>query len=135
MHALNSKHFVGLDGLFASLEQLTRPEIMNDAFPPHNIVKHTDSIYSVELACAGYSPKDLTVSIEGNYLVILGKKQETDTKEYLYKGISSKTFRKSILVPDTIEVESTVYSNGILKILMTNKLPEKTKKTFTIKVE
>jgi molecular chaperone IbpA len=44
--------------------------------------------------------------------------------DYLYRGIATRSFTKSIRLSDTIEVRGAQFKDGILKIGLENIIPE-----------
>ena len=54
--------------------------------------------------------------------------------DYLYRGIATRSFTKSIRLNDTIEVRGAQFKDGILKIGLENVIPEH-KKPRTIKIQ
>jgi molecular chaperone IbpA len=119
--------FIGFDNM---LEKFNSKSV---SFPPYNLFKVSDTEYGIELAVAGYSKEDITVSIGNSVLEITGVMKPQKDKTFIHKGITSKSFSRSFSVADTIEVVSAAYENGILTIALKNKLPEnKTNKTITI---
>ena len=69
-------HFIGFDHVWNEIERLS-DMADNKLYPPHNVVKHTETQYSVELALAGYSPDDLTVEVKDGILVVSGDGRPT----------------------------------------------------------
>jgi molecular chaperone IbpA len=78
-------------------------ESLHEKFPPHNIIKHNETSYSVELAVAGFNQSDI------------------------HKGISNRSFTKTIRLADTIEVKGADLESGVLKISLENIIPESKK--------
>jgi len=118
--------FVGFDHLFNELEKLvegTAPQ-RNTSFPPHNIIKIDDSKYVVEMAVAGFSQDEIDVELQDGTLVVKGEKRDQTEVEYLYRGIATRSFTKSIRLSESIEVCGAQFKDGILKIALENVIPE-----------
>ena len=118
--------FVGFDHLFNELERLvegTTPQ-RNTSFPPHNIIKIDDSKYVVEMAVAGFSQDEIDVELQDGTLVVKGEKRDQTEVEYLYRGIATRSFTKSIRLSESIEVRGAQFKDGILKIALENIIPE-----------
>jgi molecular chaperone IbpA len=118
--------FVGFDHLFNELEKLvegTAPQ-RNTSFPPHNIIKIDDSKYVVEMAVAGFSQDEIDVELQDGTLVVKGEKRDQTEVEYLYRGIATRSFTKSIRLSESIEVRGAQFKDGILKIALENVIPE-----------
>jgi molecular chaperone IbpA len=118
--------FVGFDNIFNELERLvdgTAPT-RNTSFPPHNIIKLDDNKYVVEMAVAGFGQDEVDVEIHDGTLIVKGEKKDQTEVDYLYRGIATRSFTKSIRLNDTIEVRGAQFKDGILKIALENIIPE-----------
>lgn len=118
--------FVGFDNIFNELERLvdgTAPT-RNTSFPPHNIIKLDDNKYVVEMAVAGFGQDEVDVEIHDGTLVVKGEKKDQAEVDYLYRGIATRSFTKSIRLNDSIEVRGAQFKDGILKIALENIIPE-----------
>jgi molecular chaperone IbpA len=122
--ALNPS-FVGFDELFNELERLIEgSQPVQTSFPPHNIIKVDDNRYVVEMAVAGFGKEDIDIELNDGTLVIRGEKKNKEEVNYLYRGIATRTFNKSIRLIDTIEVRGAEFKDGILKIGLENVIPD-----------
>lgn len=118
--------FVGFDNIFNELERLvdgTAPT-RNTSFPPHNIIKLDDNRYVVEMAVAGFGQDEVDVEIHDGTLIVKGEKKDQTEVDYLYRGIATRSFTKSIRLNDSIEVRGAQFKDGILKIALENIIPE-----------
>lgn len=126
------KFGVGFDNLFDDLLNRTS---QSTNYPPYNIVKQSEDAFSIELAVAGFKDGEVTITTERNQLTVKGE-QVTDldeTKEYLHKGISARSFVRSWTLADHVEVTGAKSENGILTISLERKVPEEQKpKTIAI---
>lgn len=112
--------------IIESLEQ----QSANQNYPPYNHIRYADGRIDVQLAVAGFSEGDLTVSVENGYLVITGEKEPTnhpDGTEYVHQGISSRRFRWQRPLGNFIEVIGAEVKNGILTVRMETVLPDSLK--------
>jgi molecular chaperone IbpA len=118
--------FVGFDNIFNELERLvdgTAPT-RNTSFPPHNIIKLDDNRYVVEMAVAGFGQDEVDVEIHDGTLIVKGEKKDQTEVDYLYRGIATRSFTKSIRLSESIEVRGAQFKDGILKIALENIIPE-----------
>ena len=118
--------FVGFDNIFNELERLvdgTTPT-RNTSFPPHNIIKLDDNKYVVEMAVAGFGQDEVDVELHDGTLIVKGEKKDQTEVDYLYRGIATRSFTKSIRLNDSIEVRGAQFKDGILKIALENIIPE-----------
>jgi len=96
-------------------------------YPPHNILKHNDNKFVLELAVAGFTQEDLHVVLDKNTLVVTGEKKRNETDDnvaYLHKGIGTRSFNKSFVLERYLVVEDVKLSDGILKITLERVVPE-----------
>ena len=56
-----------------------------------------------------------------------GKKQDKGDVEYLYQGISARSFERRFNLADYIEVENAAFENGLLHINLVRRIPDKMK--------
>jgi len=118
--------FVGFDNIFNELERLvdgTAPT-RNTSFPPHNIIKLDDNKYVVEMAVAGFGQDEVDVEIHDGTLIVKGEKKDQTEVDYLYRGIATRSFTKSIRLSESIEVRGAQFKDGILRIALENIIPE-----------
>jgi molecular chaperone IbpA len=119
---------LGFEKFFDDVEKLLSIDIQKTAtsFPPHNILKLDESRYIVELAVAGFSKDEISISVESGTLTVKGEKEEKDSAnwQYLHKGIGTRSFTKTITIADTIEVKGAEFKDGILRIGLENIVPE-----------
>jgi molecular chaperone IbpA len=82
----------------------------------------------VELAVAGFSEKEIDITLKEGILEIKGSKTPDDNEmQYLHKGIGTRAFIKNIRLADTVEVRGATFKNGILAIGLENVVPESKK--------
>lgn len=117
--------FVGFDNLFNELERIVEgQQTRNSTFPPHNIIKVDDNRFIVEMAVAGFGEDEVSVEIQDGTLVVKGEKTDKSEINYVYRGIGTRSFTKSIRLNDTIEVRGAKFKDGILTIGLENVIPE-----------
>jgi molecular chaperone IbpA len=99
-----------------------------DSFPKYNICKENDNEFTVELSLAGYSKEALKVSTEDGILYVEDKEEaKCENKEYLYKGITTRSFKWSLKLPEFAYINDVKYFNGILSINVKIEVPEEKK--------
>lgn len=124
-NALN-RAFIGFDKLFDTIgTQYINQQ--NNNYPPHNIIKQDDNRYIIELAIAGFKKSDITISVEQQMLSIIGDKAKDEDREYIHRGISSRTFSKQFNLAEHIVVKDALIDNGILQIQLERIVPEEMK--------
>jgi|SRR6056300_2012771 molecular chaperone IbpA len=117
-------HFIGFDHVWSEIERLS-DMADNKLYPPHNVVKHTETQFSVELALAGYREENLTVEVKEGILVVTGDKPaEEEQQEYLHRGISAKKFTRTFRLSEHVVVEGADFIDGLLVIDLKVVIPE-----------
>ncbi len=117
--------FIGFDTMFDRLERNVQYHDTN--FPVYNVVhdKEKDS-YVIELALAGYSDDDITITVDDQTLIIKGDKGE-DQKQYTHKGIAFRKFEKRWTLGEYMVVQGASFENGLLKIEIDKVIPDEKK--------
>ena len=112
---------VGFDRLLDTFDTMLTEK--PTTFPPHNIVKVEENNYLVELAVAGFNGSEITIEVLKNTLTIKGEKDLDDTRNYLHRGIGTRTFRKTVTLAETVQVDGASLENGILTVKLVNIVP------------
>lgn len=112
---------VGFDRLLDTFDTMLTEK--PTTFPPHNIVKVDENNYLVELAVAGFAESEITIEVLKNTLTIKGEKTYDDTRSYLHRGIGTRTFKKTVTLADTVQVDGASLENGILTVKLVNVVP------------
>ena len=113
---------IGFDRLFDLAESAQRAT--EDHYPPYNIERLGDDRYQISLAVAGFSPDEISVTAEQNVVSIEGNKPEKTEREYLYRGISTRAFKRQFNLADYVQVKNAAFDNGLLKIELVREIPE-----------
>ncbi len=115
--------FIGFDHIFNELERISSHA--KDAYPPHNVVRVNDKLYTVELAVAGFTEDDLSIELKDHVLTVKGDRERRRPEEqYIHRGISTRKFVKSFRLSEYTEVTGAALRNGILAIELEVKLPD-----------
>jgi molecular chaperone IbpA len=122
---------IGFEDLIKTLSELEKP---TTGFPPYNIVKITDTKFKIVLAVAGFSKRDIRVTLHSGNLLVEGSiDQNSPVVDYLYKGIAERDFKREFTVSATVEVSKVFLEDGLLSIILDNIIPESAKlKVFEI---
>ena len=113
---------IGFDRLF-DLAELTQ-RAGEDNYPPYNIERLADDRYQISLAVAGFAPEDFSITAEQNVVTIEGSKSEKAEGDFLYRGISTRHFKRQFSLADYVQVKSAAFDNGLLKIELVREIPE-----------
>ena len=114
---------IGYDKLFKRI--IDMPENDNQSYPPHNLIKESDTKFKIELALAGFTKKEVKVVQEEQRLTISGNNSEKEGNEnILHKGIASRAFSKTFPLAENIEVTEASFENGMVIIKLRQDIPE-----------
>jgi molecular chaperone IbpA len=120
---------VGFDRILDTLEAADRRGTPVDSWPPYDIVKMGEDDYRINLAVAGFTQDELSVTQEQNYLIVTGKKLgEAENREYLYQGITGRVFQRRFELADYVTVSDASLADGVLTIDLKRELPEEMKR-------
>ena len=114
---------IGYDRLFRRIMDM--PENDNQNYPPHNLIKESDTEFKIELALAGFTKEEVKVVQEEQRLTISGNNSEEEGNEnILHKGIASRAFTKTFDLAENIEVTEASFENGMVIIKLRQDVPE-----------
>ena len=122
---------VGFDHMFDNLHRTAKTTgQINGNFPPYNIVKQSETLYTIEVAVAGFTESELEVEVINNELVVKGMHiNKEEGKEYLHQGISARDFIRMFALADNVVVNGASVQNGILTVNLDHVIPEAAKPT------
>jgi len=133
-----NKYLVGFDKVFDTLNNVNSNYVKAaQAWPFYNIVKVDKDKYRVDLAVAGFGKNEIDIELANNTLVVKGtthsEEPAVNPVEYLFKGISDRSFTRSFTLADHVEVKNAELINGVLRIWLEHLLPpEKQSKKINI---
>ena len=113
--------FVGFDHLFNELEHVTRHA--QDHYPPHNIIRTSETDYLIELAVAGFSRDELNIEVKDRTLTVTGE-HKSKGREYIHRGISTKKFKRTFRLSEHVQVYGADLKDGILSVELKYEIPE-----------
>ncbi len=126
---------IGFDDMFDQFESMlgNGGMTMQSNYPPYNIRKTGKDNYSIEVALAGFSKKDVEVEFEDNILTVrtkqLNKSEDQNVDgEIIHKGISQRQFARSFTIADDVKVNGAELKDGLLTIACERILPDHKKK-------
>ena len=111
---------VGFDTVFDNFFNM---DVTRDTgYPPYNIRKVNDYQYTIEMALAGFSKKDIEVKVEESLLTVSSVSETTTKSEsgeninenYVHRGIAKRSFSKQFNLSDDIIVKSADLKDGML---------------------
>ncbi len=111
---------IGIDRFFTEVENAIKG---NTTYPPHNVIKDGEDSYGIELAVAGFSRDQISIETQDGLLKITGEAQ-TDERECVYKGISTRSFTRQFTLAEYVEVTDATLKDGILHVSLKRNVPE-----------
>ena len=108
---------IGFDDFFDSIHNVEK------TYPPYNIQRTGDDIYTLEMAVAGFKKSDISVSIENNVLKVTGEQKKNEA-DYIHKGMATRNFLRAFTLARHMEVDQAKMEDGILKVKIIRNLPK-----------
>jgi len=131
-HPAFSTSFVGFDRLFNELFRQQTLQKQTPTYPPYNLSKDGDT-YTIEMAMAGLTDKDIDIVLEERTLTISYENTDEESSDVIHQGLANRSFKRSFNLAEDIEVEKATLKNGLLSIIMERIVPEE-KKPKKIKI-
>ena len=123
---------VGFDSVFDHFESMfNESPSLHTNYPPYDILKTDEHSYVIELAVAGFSKKDIEVTVENGVLTVESDREgnsESNGQEIIHRGISKRYFKKSFSISDDVEIRGAELKDGLLRISMEKIIPESRKR-------
>lgn len=122
---------LGFDQLERLVERTAKSG--NDGYPPYNIEQKGENAYRITLAVAGFSERDLSITLEDRQLVIRGRQSDDDGgRIFLHRGIAARQFQRSFVLADGVEVAGATMENGLLHVDLNRAKPDSVVQTIQI---
>tara|TARA_B100001173_G_C15822475_1_gene476839 strand:+ start:275 stop:748 length:474 start_codon:yes stop_codon:yes gene_type:complete len=115
---------VGFDQLADMVDRVLTSDVQTSSYPPYNIEKIDKDTYLISVAVAGFSEADLSVEVKENSLIISAGKSDEEKKNYLHRGIASRSFNQQFQLADHVQVTGARHSDGMLHIELKREVPE-----------
>ncbi len=116
---------VGFDHLSRFLDSALNTDNGAAAYPPYNIEKLGEDDYRVTMAVAGFSPDELTITVQEGTLLISGRAADEDAdRRFLHRGIAKRAFERRFELAETIRVGAARFENGLLEIELKRVIPD-----------
>ena len=123
------------DRLFLGFDRM-KHELANHGttgnYPRYNIVKSGEDQYRIEMDLAGWEKKQISVVQDDRTLTVDGKGKDnlSDDERFIFKGISSKNFRRIFTLGEYVMIEDASMENGLLVIKLNVETPDEEKPKF-----
>ena len=117
------------------LDELKSIAAVKPNYPPYDIIDQKNDSTLINVAVAGFTKKDLTITVEERTLKIEGKKESKETEGTLvHNGIAGRDFVLTFALAEYYEVESATVKDGILTVKLFKNVPDE-KKPKVIDIE
>jgi len=117
---------VGFDSMFDRLFGDVERNGNSTGFPPYNIRKDEEDLYTIEMAVAGFAKEDLEAELKDGVLTVRSKPYQEEG-EYLHRGIAKRSFSRSFTLSDDVVIRRADLVNGMLTINLEKIVPEEKK--------
>ena len=117
---------VGFDSMFDRLFGDIERNGNVTGFPPYNIRKDEEDLYTIEMAVAGFAKEDLEAELKDGVLTVRSKPGQEEG-EYLHRGIAKRAFSRSFTLSDDVVIKGADLVNGMLTINLERIVPEEKK--------
>jgi molecular chaperone IbpA len=113
--------FIGFDRILEDMQFAAQHA--NDHYPPHNIIKESDTEYLIELAVAGFNKDDIAITQKERSLKIKGE-YKSKGREVIHRGISTRNFERRFRLSEYVQVIGASFKDGILAVSLKLEIPE-----------
>ena len=102
-----------------------------DGYPPYNIERvgpdgeGGGDLLRITLAVAGFKRDQIDITLEDNQLSIRGRQEDDKAREYIHRGIAARQFSRTFVLADGIEVRTADLSDGLLRIDLARREPDR----------
>lgn len=94
-------------------------------FPPYDIISTKDDSYTVRLAVAGFSSKEIEIEVSKDVLLIVGKKAKDSLPvTYIRRGLAERDFKREFRLAPHVEVVGASLKDGLLEVNLAKVTPE-----------
>ena len=115
-----NRNSIGMDDYLNRFFNDTRTE----NYPPYNIVQVNNVETRLEVALAGFKKKEVKVYTEFGKLIVEGKREEKEDKEFAFKGLAQRSFERAWSISDDTEVQKVEFEDGLLTVTVGKIVPE-----------
>jgi len=132
LNGLFTPTYVGFDRLFNEMLKTQSRGKSVPQYPPYNLIKDGEN-YTIEMAMAGLTDKDIDIVLEERTLTISYDKSEETVENLIHQGLAQRSFKRSFNLADDIEIKKATLKNGLLSVEMERIIPDE-KKPIKIKI-
>ena len=122
LNGLFTPTYVGFDRLFNEMLKTQSRGKSVPQYPPYNLIKDGEN-YTIEMAMAGLTDKDIDIVLEERTLTISYDKSEETRENLVHQGLAQRSFKRSFNLADDIEIKKATLKNGLLSVEMERVIP------------
>jgi molecular chaperone IbpA len=93
-------------------------------YPPYNMIRNSETNYTIQVAVAGFTEKDLDITLQDGVLTISGEHNAPEGVQWLHRGIATRKFTRSFTLADSVVIGDVTLENGLLCIDLEVVIPE-----------
>ena len=123
----DSPFLLGFDHTRSLIERAQKAAA--EGYPPYNVEDLGDGGLRITLAVAGFSPDQLSVTVEDRQLTIAGRREDARARPedaFLHRGIAARGFVRNFVLADGMVVDGASLAHGLLHIDLGRPQPERT---------
>lgn len=118
---------IGFEDMWKRLDAMASNPQLN--YPPYNLIKLDDERQQLQLALAGFDKEDIQVAVEKKVLNIsVQKATDEESIEFVYKGISARTFSRNWQLSEDTIIDEVTFVNGLLSVTLRREIPEESRR-------
>lgn len=118
----DSPFLLGFEHTRALIERAAKAA--SEGYPPYNVEQTGESAVRITLAVAGFSPDQLSVTVEDNQLMVRGER-EGEERAFLHRGIAARGFQRTFVLADGMQVTGAALEHGLLHVDLERPEPER----------
>jgi HSP20 family molecular chaperone IbpA len=97
-----------------------------EGYPPYNVEDLGGGALRITLAVAGFTPETLQITLEDRQLTLAGRREDGGKGDaFLHRGIASRSFIRSFVLADGVEVDRALLEHGLLHVDLSRPEPER----------
>ena len=133
----DSPYLLGFEHTRALVERAAKASA--EGYPPYNVQALTDSSgedagVRITLAVAGFTPDQLSVTVEDRQLTVAGRKEASEgERAFLHRGIAARSFSRTFILADGMEVSNALAEHGLLHVDVVRPEPKRQVKSIPIR--
>ena len=114
---------VGFERMLDMLDSVSGYD--GSSYPPYNIERLGENDYRITMAVAGFGEGELKIDVKEQFLSVSGeKKPEDKERQFLHRGIGTRTFERRFQLADHVVVTGATSENGLLHVDLVREVPE-----------